>query len=210
MKVIKWSYNIVFFVLYIFFSIIKSFQQKKLNKSYWFIYFFFILCFIKNKSIFLNLFSFKVMQLVGSLYLLYLPYCVLILWEFLCNGKHLHVHPKILSLASLLLASSTPINGLLYGLKSRTLRRSVQNYWRKKITKSELQQVKKTCTGKINLLLLIQVNNLGNSSKNTKCSWIKKTISQWSSIIISISSTSKKIKWSIIKFRNKITKFWFR
>ncbi|KAF7996024.1 hypothetical protein HCN44_009062 [Aphidius gifuensis] len=81
-----------------------------------------------------------VMQLVGSLYLLYLPYCVLILWELVCNGKHFHVHPKILSLASLLLASSPPINGLLYGLKSRTLRRSVQNYWRKKITKSELQQ----------------------------------------------------------------------
>lgn len=84
------------------------------------------------------------MQLVGSLYLLYLPYCCLIIWE-LYNGivfkNHLNAHPKIVSLASLLLASSPPINGLLYGLKSRTLRRSVQNYWRKKITKSELQQV---------------------------------------------------------------------
>ncbi|XP_076627821.1 uncharacterized protein LOC143345013 [Colletes latitarsis] len=83
-----------------------------------------------------------VMQLVGSLYLLYFPYCGLILWEVygVGNQPHLHDHPKLASLASLLLACSPPINGLLYGLKSQTLRRSVQNYWRKKATKSELQQ----------------------------------------------------------------------
>ncbi|XP_076675133.1 uncharacterized protein LOC143372622 [Andrena cerasifolii] len=83
-----------------------------------------------------------VMQLIGSLYLLYFPYCGLILWE-VCgvgNQAHLYDHPKLASLASLLLACSPPINGLLYGLKSQTLRRSVQNYWRKKATKSELQQ----------------------------------------------------------------------
>ncbi|XP_008209741.1 uncharacterized protein LOC100678032 isoform X2 [Nasonia vitripennis] len=112
-----------------------------------------------------------VMQLVGSLYLLYFPYCGLILWEACGSGgssgmssagsvmgtgvgsgdgdvvgspiphpSRLHAHPRFASLASLLLACSPPINGLLYGLKSRTLRRSVQNYWRKKATKSELQQ----------------------------------------------------------------------
>ncbi|XP_071646207.1 uncharacterized protein [Temnothorax longispinosus] len=83
-----------------------------------------------------------VMQLVGSLYLLYFPYCGLILWEACDAGNQhrLHAHPKLASLASLLLACSPPINGLLYGLKSQTLRRSVQNYWRKKATKSELQQ----------------------------------------------------------------------
>ncbi|KAK0160704.1 hypothetical protein PV328_008087 [Microctonus aethiopoides] len=83
-----------------------------------------------------------VMQLVGSLYLLYLPYCGLILWEA-CNAinhSRINAHSPLASLASLLLASSPPINGLLYGLKSRTLRRTVQNYWRKKVTKSELQQ----------------------------------------------------------------------
>lgn len=83
------------------------------------------------------------MQLVGSLYLLYFPYCGLILWE-VCdvgNRQYLYNHTKLASLASLLLACSPPINGLLYGLKSQTLRRSVQNYWRKKATKSELQQV---------------------------------------------------------------------
>jgi len=83
------------------------------------------------------------MQLVGSLYLLYFPYCGLILWEACSAGNQhrLHAHPRLASLASLLLACSPPINGLLYGLKSQTLRRSVQNYWRKKATKSELQQV---------------------------------------------------------------------
>lgn len=83
------------------------------------------------------------MQLVGSLYLLYFPYCGLILWEVCDVGdrQYLYNHTKLASLASLLLACSPPINGLLYGLKSQTLRRSVQNYWRKKATKSELQQV---------------------------------------------------------------------
>ena len=87
--------------------------------------------------------TFQVMQLVGSLYLLYFPYCGFILWEACGAGNQhrLHAHPKLASLASLLLACSPPINGLLYGLKSQTLRRSVQNYWRKKATKSELQQV---------------------------------------------------------------------
>ncbi|KAG8041246.1 hypothetical protein G9C98_002234 [Cotesia typhae] len=83
-----------------------------------------------------------VMQLVGSVYLLYFPYCGIILWEACTAASHsrLHLHPRFASLASLLLATSPPINGLLYGLKSRTIRRSVQNYWRKKVTKSELQQ----------------------------------------------------------------------
>ncbi|KAL2731088.1 beta-3 adrenergic receptor-like [Vespula squamosa] len=83
-----------------------------------------------------------VMQLVGSLYFLYFPYCGFILWESCGAGDQdrLRAHPRLASLASLLLACSPPINGLLYGLKSQTLRRSVQNYWRKKATKSELQQ----------------------------------------------------------------------
>ncbi|XP_012285811.1 beta-3 adrenergic receptor [Orussus abietinus] len=83
-----------------------------------------------------------VMQLVGSLYLLYFPYCGLIIWESCGVGSHhrLSSHPRLAGAASLLLACSPPLNGLLYGLKSRTLRRSVKNYWRKKATKSELQQ----------------------------------------------------------------------
>ncbi|XP_023245152.1 uncharacterized protein LOC106639294 [Copidosoma floridanum] len=119
-----------------------------------------------------------VMQLLGSLYLLYLPYTCLLLWEACGSGidnisnlassgsvtssgiaglasvgwssilgssiqhhQQIHRSPRIAtSIASILLACSPPINGLLYGIKSRTLRRTVQNYWRKKATKSELQQ----------------------------------------------------------------------
>ncbi|XP_011494690.1 PREDICTED: rhodopsin-like [Ceratosolen solmsi marchali] len=96
-----------------------------------------------------------VMQLIGSLYLLYFPYCGFILWEAYSGSEsgegagtvssiyqysRLHAQPRFVSLASLLLACSPPINGILYGLKSRTLRRSVENYRRKKATKSELQQ----------------------------------------------------------------------
>ncbi|XP_015121815.1 uncharacterized protein LOC107044452 [Diachasma alloeum] len=84
-----------------------------------------------------------VMQLVVPLYLLYFPYCGLILWEA-CSGAAVqnrpNIHMWIASLASLLLALSPLINGILYGVKSRTLRRSFQNYRRKKVTKSELQQ----------------------------------------------------------------------
>ncbi|XP_070172155.1 uncharacterized protein [Polyergus mexicanus] len=83
-----------------------------------------------------------VMQLIGSLYLLYFPYCGFILWE-VCNAgsqQRFSAYPKLAALTSFLLACSPPINGVLYGLKSQTLRRSVQNYWRKKATKSELQQ----------------------------------------------------------------------
>ncbi|XP_066589151.1 beta-3 adrenergic receptor-like isoform X2 [Prorops nasuta] len=83
-----------------------------------------------------------VMQLVGSLYLLYLPYCGVILWEACGTGspEQVRADSTLIALASLLLACSPPINGLLYGLKSHTLRKSMQNYWRKKATKSELQQ----------------------------------------------------------------------
>lgn len=104
--------------------------------------------YISNEFFLLLLSSSKVMQLVGSLYVLYFPYCVVILWEssgavVTSRNYPLHAHPQFASLASVLLAASPPINGLLYGLKSPTLRQSVQNYWRKKVTKSELQQVSK-------------------------------------------------------------------
>ncbi|KAL0124724.1 hypothetical protein PUN28_006526 [Cardiocondyla obscurior] len=82
-----------------------------------------------------------VMQLVGSLYLLYFPYCGFILWEACAGNQHCrHANREFVSLASLLIACSPLVNGLLYGLKSQTLQRSVRNYWRKKATKSELQQ----------------------------------------------------------------------
>ncbi|XP_020285974.1 histamine H2 receptor-like isoform X1 [Pseudomyrmex gracilis] len=82
-----------------------------------------------------------VMQLVGPLYMLYFPYCGFVLWEACNAASHQHrLNTRLFSVASFLLACSPPINGFLYGLKSQTLRQSVRNYWRKKATKSELQQ----------------------------------------------------------------------
>ena len=48
------------------------------------------------------------------------------------------VHPHIITLASTLLTCSPPVNGLLYGIKSKILRKSFQNYWRKQMSKCEI------------------------------------------------------------------------
>lgn len=45
---------------------------------------------------------------------------------------------RLLTVASSLLACTPPLNGLLYGLKNKLLRRAFRHYWRKKMTKSEL------------------------------------------------------------------------
>lgn len=52
----------------------------------------------------------------------------------------IQLHSNFYALASILLISTLPINGFLYGIKSKTLRKTFQNYWRKKQTKSELNQ----------------------------------------------------------------------
>ncbi|XP_015512949.1 probable G-protein coupled receptor 21 [Neodiprion pinetum] len=82
-----------------------------------------------------------VVQLLGSLYTMYLPYCVLIAWK-VCTGQQSLPEPpaEVETFAATLLACSAPVNGLLYGLKSRALRHSVRNYFRKKATESELHQ----------------------------------------------------------------------
>lgn len=86
-------------------------------------------------------FFFQIVQLLGSLYAIYLPYCVLIAWK-ICIAYQSAPEPPVEfeALAATLLACSAPMNGVLYGLKSRTLRHSVRNYFRKKATESELQQ----------------------------------------------------------------------
>ncbi|RZF41965.1 hypothetical protein LSTR_LSTR012342 [Laodelphax striatellus] len=85
----------------------------------------------------------KVLQLLGSFVVLYFPFYACVLWEalagtFLPRGPR--PHPHLVSLASILLACSPPVNGLLYGVKSKVLRKSFQNYWRKQMTKSEINQ----------------------------------------------------------------------
>lgn len=50
------------------------------------------------------------------------------------------LHANLYTVASSLLISTLPINGFLYGVKSKALRKTFQNYWRKKQTKSEVNQ----------------------------------------------------------------------
>lgn len=85
-----------------------------------------------------------VLQLLGSFFVLYFPYYGVIVWESSAStflpgkGFHTRVHPHIMTLASTLLTCSPPVHGLLYGIKSKTLRKSFQHYWRKKMTKCEV------------------------------------------------------------------------
>lgn len=90
-----------------------------------------------------------VLQLIGSFLVLYFPYYGVILWEsssttFLTDtswkASSTRYHPVIVTLASTLLTCSPPVNGLLYGVKSKVLRKTFQNYWRKQMSKSEVNQ----------------------------------------------------------------------
>ncbi|CAH1399304.1 unnamed protein product [Nezara viridula] len=77
-----------------------------------------------------------VLQLVGSVIILYSPYYCIILWQ----GLGRKPSPGLLAIATSLLACAPTLNGLLYGLKNKLLRRAFRHYWRKKMTKNELEQ----------------------------------------------------------------------
>ncbi|XP_054269881.1 melanopsin-like [Macrosteles quadrilineatus] len=85
-----------------------------------------------------------VLQLLGSFFVLYFPYYGVIVWESSAStflaGKDIYyrLHPHIITLASTLLTCSPPVNGLLYGIKSKILRKTFQNYWRKQMSKVEI------------------------------------------------------------------------
>lgn len=86
-----------------------------------------------------------VIQIVGSFIFLYCPYYMIILWNSsvasLHNGnipKSLEVHRSLVIGASILINMTSFINGIIYGFKSKVMRKSIQNYWRKKKTKSEI------------------------------------------------------------------------
>lgn len=85
-----------------------------------------------------------VLQLLISFLLLYVPYYALVLWEASASAllatASKPIHPHIFTLASTLLTCSPPINGFLYGVRSKALRKTFQNYWRKKVSKSEVNQ----------------------------------------------------------------------
>ncbi|KAF2884626.1 hypothetical protein ILUMI_21547 [Ignelater luminosus] len=88
-----------------------------------------------------------VLQLVGSFLILYLPYYGIILWEAAigtlqstAKNSTVRVDHHFFIIATTLLVCSPPINGFFYGVKNKTLRKTFQNYWRKKLTKSEVNQ----------------------------------------------------------------------
>lgn len=87
----------------------------------------------------------SVFQIVGSFILLYCPYYVIILWNSSLASLHNGNIPKSLELpcivtilAFTLIHLTVFVNIIIYGLKSKVMRKSVQNYWRKKKTKSEI------------------------------------------------------------------------
>lgn len=91
----------------------------------------------------------KIFQLVGSYFILYTPYFITIIWDSTnmiifgdtANIPAIYKTNKYFVMMSVtLLTCSTVVNGILYGLKSKTIRKSFQNYRRKKRTKNEIQQ----------------------------------------------------------------------
>uniref|UniRef100_A0A1B0CAH5 G-protein coupled receptors family 1 profile domain-containing protein n=1 Tax=Lutzomyia longipalpis TaxID=7200 RepID=A0A1B0CAH5_LUTLO len=86
----------------------------------------------------------SVLQLVGSFFILYVPYYVVILWQgvagFMYNthAVDVRVNKHLAVTAAVLLTCSSPVNGLLYGLKSKVMRKTFQNYWRKQMSKNQM------------------------------------------------------------------------
>ena len=76
-----------------------------------------------------------VLQPLGSLAILYFPYYCVLIWPAIS------VPPQPLAALSVaLLAAAPPVNGILYGIRSRALRDALRNYRRKRMTKSEVTQ----------------------------------------------------------------------
>ncbi|CAB3374011.1 Hypothetical predicted protein [Cloeon dipterum] len=100
-----------------------------------------------------------VLQLLGSLLVLYFPYHGVTVWEAAASAISAanltaeqaatevewqpqqspgHVDPLVVYLAMALITCSPPINGFIYGVKSKALRKSFANFLRKQMTKSEV------------------------------------------------------------------------
>ncbi|XP_053663637.1 alpha-1B adrenergic receptor-like [Anopheles marshallii] len=82
----------------------------------------------------------NVIQLVGSAILFHCPYYFVILWNsmlpFVANGWR--TPALLLNVASFLLLLSPTINAILYGVRSKIVRRSFRNIWRKQKQKIEI------------------------------------------------------------------------
>lgn len=83
-----------------------------------------------------------VLQLVISFLVLYCPYYTAILWDSSSSSllPSWRAHPFVFTVASFLLTCSPPVNGLLYGVKSKILRTTFKNFWRKQMSKCEVNQ----------------------------------------------------------------------
>lgn len=87
----------------------------------------------------------SVLQLVGSFLILYSPYYFVVLWKTITsqiyNGmipENFKINNIIIIIASSILTCSSLVNGLLYGLKNKVMRKTFQNYWRKQMSKNEM------------------------------------------------------------------------
>lgn len=77
-----------------------------------------------------------VLQPLGSLAILYFPYYCVLIWPAITMPP-----PQLLAaISAALLAAAPPVNGIMYGVRSRALRESLRNYRRKRMTKSEVTQ----------------------------------------------------------------------
>ncbi|XP_049807487.1 uncharacterized protein LOC126249672 [Schistocerca nitens] len=108
-----------------------------------------------------------VLQLVAACILLYVPWHAAILWEAAAAAASASAAasalttaapgaasaapgaaavavrpppPPLLALSAALLACAPSVNGVLYGVRSKLLRKTFQNYWRKQMSKSEMNQ----------------------------------------------------------------------
>ncbi|XP_049771219.1 uncharacterized protein LOC126141559 [Schistocerca cancellata] len=104
-----------------------------------------------------------VLQLVAACILLYVPWHAAILWEAAAAAAAASAvttaapgaasaapgaaavavrppPPPLLALSAALLACAPSVNGVLYGVRSKLLRKTFQNYWRKQMSKSEMNQ----------------------------------------------------------------------
>lgn len=86
-----------------------------------------------------------VFQIVGSFLLLYCPYYAQVMWNSTTAAMNNGVIPLRLELPcsvavipATLIQLSVLVNAIIYGIKSKVMRKAVQNYWRKKKTKNEI------------------------------------------------------------------------
>ncbi|XP_076040028.1 uncharacterized protein LOC143024770 isoform X2 [Oratosquilla oratoria] len=76
-----------------------------------------------------------VLHMVGTFSLLYLPYTTCQVYE---AATHTEVHPLVAATALALLSCAPTVNGFVYGVKSKVLRKNFKNFLRKQLYRSEV------------------------------------------------------------------------